>query len=298
MQGALRPTIDTIREFPDVLQTMLKNKIPVGKFPLIGRTTGSQIAEGKMRESGAQLGALLDQAEQAGVTFQASALLGPVKQLARDIKKQPLSAADIKALHGKVNEFLATHSGKLTPNNLKDLKRAAWEVAKPVLKAQKKGTAVVDAASGIDARFNKAIGVGAQKALEGIQAGGIGKKIAGRERITQSLKGATLATKRAEDAMQTGLSQYIPSTLGRGAAMGTGAVIGGALPAESPQQRMLHAGEGALASAFLLSPPALSRIALALSDPINQELMRQLLRPPMGMMFPPYNPQPNAAKEE
>jgi hypothetical protein len=205
--------------------------------------------------------------------------------LARDVRKQPLASADIAQLRGMVNEFVRRHNGVLTPVAVKELKQRAFSLAKPVLKAERAGN-VVTADRAMEARFHRALGKGARRALETIP------NVTKTEARTQSLIGAHDATRRAEDVMGSGFSPYIPTTLGRGAIPMAGAAIGGALPAGSREERLVHAIQGGAAAGFLGAPPVLSRMALMMTDPAIQFLLSQILpRGATSLLLPPDSTQ-------
>jgi len=178
----------------------LQERIPVGGR---GDRTAAQMATDRAKESGAELGKLLSQAEGAGVRLTALDVTDDVVRLMDDIGDQPLSSVDRRSVMEMLRQFAKDHPGPLTPQQVKDLKRAAQQLAEPIIKKRKirPGT---DPRAALEARFNDAIATGARRALENIPTrmkGGrqtFGEAIAARERNTSELLELADQMRRAE----------------------------------------------------------------------------------------------------
>lgn len=293
MQAAVKPLLSHVQEFTDQLvPTMIRERIPVGRIPAIGRTLGSDIASSRRQESAQALKSVLADARKAGVSYRPDDLLGPVQQLVSDLRGQPLNKADIASVQSMVQEFRATHPGPLTPEAVKTLKQNAWALARPVLKAEKTAPGAAQADRVIEARFNRALGQGAEQALSQLsslrQPWSGPRTVRGIEARTKSLIGAQRATQRAEQTLATGIPLIPRGWGGWVLGPGAGAALGGLSPSESPQERVGKAVGGGIAGAMTMSPPVLSRLSLAMTDPYTQFFLRQMLtRAAAGLAFPP-----------
>lgn len=245
MDNAVRPTAKVLGEFPDVVNTLIKERLPVGR--MLG-SSGSQQAKAALRESAGTTRNLLRQADASGAVIQPSQTMSELPALAQDAAKSSgLPGGGTGGLADMEAEFAATQGFPQKPTEVKDLKRAAQSLAKPVFRAQQMGNVIGPDAS-LGARFNDAIAGGSKKALEDIPQ--YGPRIAESEGRTQSLIGATKTLRQAE-------ARRLPlwSELGSTAA-------GGAVGAYTGDTK---SGVGtALAIRALTSPRSMSRAALGI----------------------------------
>jgi hypothetical protein len=262
MGNAVRPAQAIRDQFPDVIDTILNNRLPVGRGPF-GGAAGSAQAGALRMASSRNLRALLSQAEAAGTRFTPNDVSGPVIDLIDQITKQPLPEADMQALDNMIGEFLRAHPGPMTPNDVKDLKQAAQAIASPIFKAASRGLPV-GAADSMRARFNGGIASGSKAALETIP--GVGDA----EATTQSLIGASRALRAAE-------GRRLP--LSAEALSVAAPVIETLLTPNSPLPQAVRQGVTTyLISRGLMSPRSSSRIALALTNTQAQQLFQQFPR--------------------
>src|SRR3990167_7289850 len=158
LENAVRPTQTLLREFPDVMATIAKERLPVGAS-LLTKTKGSELAARKLGAASKAGRNLLTRATSEGAQYSADEVATPVLQLIDDLAKQPLREAQEQQLAGMISEFLRRHDGPLTPLAVKELKQAAQAIAKPVYRAVEKGFPV-QADQALSARFNSAIASG------------------------------------------------------------------------------------------------------------------------------------------
>jgi hypothetical protein len=243
MDNAVRPTETLLREFPNVVETMVKERIPVGR--ILGRS-GSQQAKASLRESAQTTRGLLRQADAAGVQIQPKEITAELPALRTSAQKSaglpgggPKNLADMEA------EFAVAHGGPKTPSETKDLKRSAQALAKPIFRAQRMG-AVVGPDQSMAAQFNDAIAGGSKTALENIPQ--FGKQIGASETRTKDLIGAVQAVRKAEARRLPLWSELASTAAGVGAGVATGNIGGGV--------------GTALALRALTSPRVLSRAAI------------------------------------
>jgi len=266
IENAVRPPIGLVKEFPNVMETIVKNRLPVGRglVPLPGAKSGSQQAKALLQKSGATTRNLLKEAGEAGTTFEPQQMAAKqISDLAASVKDQPISGPDLKRLSTMVLTYLDEHGAAMTPQAVKDMKRAAQTIAKPVFKAQQAGGGV-SADQALGARFNEAVASGAKDALETI------KGIAASEAQTQSLIGATRAIRQAE-------LRRLP--LAAEGISGAAAVVGAMLqPGSGLDDKLRNGATAWLIARGLASPRSISRQGLALTAEQTQQLLRQFPR--------------------
>lgn len=278
MENAVRPTMSLVREFPNVIDTMIGNRIPVGRI-LPGMQAGSEQAAVKLGAAGRSVRALLAKAGAAGKEFTPDlipstagaadlSVAQPIRELVDDLAKQPLGDAQQQQLGGMITEFLKRHPGPLSPNDVKDLKQAAQAIAKPVFKAAEKGFPVT-ADQTLSARFNAAIASGAKDSLETIPG------VAAGEQTTKDLIGATRATKAAETRRLSLMAEGASMAVGGGAGAAVGTLLGPDSHLDTPFKQSVV---GWLITRGLLSPRSMSRQGLILTSVAAREALRQFPR--------------------
>ncbi len=148
------------------------------------------------------------------------------------------------------------------PRDVNELKRAAQAIARPIYRAQRVGN-VVSADRAIEARFNEALARGAataERKIPGVAA--INRRIQGLIGLGRTVTEAEL--RRRPILVRAGVP-----------------LAGGAVAASLPgtaQERELRFLTGLLGVHALASPRVTSRLALLLSNPGAQALLRQAPR--------------------
>jgi hypothetical protein len=267
MDFAIRPAPTLAEDFGDIAGTALKERLPVGNV-LPGAKKGSQITKAALRDSAQTTRALVKGAEDAGTTFSAQDIAKPVTDLAANIAKQPISESETRQLSRMFMDYIRENPAQLTPTTVKDMKQAAQRIAKPIFRAINAGNPV-PAGESLKASFNKAIADGAKDALETIP--GVGAS----EARTQGLIGATKAIRRAEVRRMPLVAEIATPT--------AAAMVGGAhgLMSSDVSGATEGAGRGITAAMLLralLSPRSTSRMALGLTEPAIQQVIRQMPR--------------------
>lgn len=261
VENAVRPSITLRREFPDVLDTIVRERLPVGAAPF-GTVKGSERAALRLAEESKAVKALLGKATAGGKNFETSKLAEPVLKLLDDIAEQPLAKADMVSLEKMFDEFTAK-KGPLSPLDVQKLKQSAQAIAKPIYKAVARGENV-SADQAIKARFNSAIATGAKQAMETVPG------VAAGEAKKRSLIGAQRALSQAEMRRLSLMGEMLPATAG---------VVSSMLGSGSGMDENLRRGAIAYAAIrFGMSPRSLSRGGLVLTSAQAQELMRQFPR--------------------
>lgn len=266
VENAVRPTMAMVRDFPNVVDTIVKERLPVGRM-MPGMAKGSEQALAKLATASASVKALLSKATSDGMTFATSKIAEPVLGLIDDIAKQPIGDAQMKTLENMLDEFMKRNPGPLTPLAVKDLKSRAQAVAKPIYKAMGMGMPV-SADQTVAARFNGAVASGAKSALETIDGVGAG------ETEKQGLIGASRALKAAENRRVSLAGEM-------GSAM-VGNVAGTVADMLGPDSSL----DGALKKSAIAwtvargfsSPRMMSRSGLMLTSPQIEALFRQFPR--------------------
>lgn len=260
LENAVRPRQSLLREFPNVMETIVKERLPVGA--VLGQKGSTQAAL-KLGAASKAVRNLLTRATAEGTQYTADEVATPVLQLIDDLAKQPLGEAQEQQLAGMISEFLRRHDGPLTPLAVKELKQAAQSIAKPIYRAVERGMPVT-ADQTLSARFNSAIASGAKTALEKIHG------MAEGEASAKSLIGATRAIKEAE-------ARRLP--LAAEGLSGAAAVIGSLMQPGSGLDTTLRNAVGAwLITRGFASPRAISRGGLLLTAKQTREVLRQFPR--------------------
>jgi hypothetical protein len=268
VENAVRPTMSLVREFPDVINTIVKERLPVGRS-LPGVAKGSEQALAKLGEASRGVRELLAKADAAGTTFEASSLIQkPILELVDDIARQPLGDAQERQLGGMLDEFLRRNHGPLTPTAVKELKARAQAIAKPVYRAVEKGFPVT-AEQSLNARFNAAVGTGAKESLETIAGVGEG------EARKKSLIGATRALKQAENRRLSLAGELGSAALGGAVGTAVTSLLGAGGGAEDS---LKNGVTGWLVARGIASPRSLSRGGLVLTSRQAQALLREFPR--------------------
>lgn len=262
VENAVRPSMSIQREFPNVIDTIVKERLPVGTRPFgLGGAKGSERAALRLAEESSAVKGLLAKATAGGKTFETSKLAEPVLKLIDEVAEQPLAKADMKRLEAMINEF-TSKKGPLSPLDVQKLKQKAQAIAKPIYKAVARGEAV-SADQAISGRFNAALATGAKDAMETIPG------VAEGEATKRELIGAKKALTAAE-TKRLSLSGEIGS-----------AVIGAAagqtfnVSLDNPLER---SAAGWFIARGLLQPRALSRAGLALTTAEAAAMMKQAPR--------------------
>lgn len=257
-------TKSILKEFPDLIPTMLRERLPVGRlFP--GTTTGSAQAAARRKVSGATTDEILKDAERAGLEIDPRAVTGAVQQRATHLGDAPIGKPSQISLDNLTQQFLSEHPSPISPVEAKSMKQLAQTEGEAVLKAEREGHFVPTSAR-LKGQFNRDIAGELRSALENMGTRGgrqFGREVGVSESRTQGLIGAGKAIEEAETRPLT----LNPFELRNLAALG----IGGAGAAyEGNPWRM---PEYILAARAMGSPKVLSRLALAASHPVTQALM-------------------------
>ncbi len=279
MENAVRPSMTLVREFPTVVDTLIRERLPVGRI-LPGVKPGTVQAAEKLGAAAKSVKALLAKATADGSTIATSSVAEPVLKLIDDLGKQPLGDASEQQLAGMIDEFLRRHPGPLTPTAVKELKQQAQAVAKPVYKAVEKGFPVT-ADQSLNARFNSAIAQGSKKELESLPA--VGQKVAAGEQKTQDLIGAVRALKAAETRRLSLMAEGASVAMGSGLGQAVSSVLGEESPLDNTLKQSVV---GWAITRGLLSPRSMSRGALVLTDEAAQQVLRQFPRLATEMLRP------------
>lgn len=263
IDNAIRPPETLLREFPNVIDTAIKERVPVGRG-VLSRLRGSQQAKGLLRESSRTTRGLLREAGEAGTRFSPQEIAADeIAKLAGAIKNQPISGPDLRRLSDMTMTYLREHGEAMTPQAVKDMKRAAQALAKSVFKAQQAGSSVA-ADQALGARFNEAIASGAKTALETIEG------IAQSEARTRNLIGLTRAVTKAEARRLPLVTEGVS---------GAAAVIASlAQPGGGADDRLRNALVAWAVTRGLGSPRSISRAGLHLTSAQVQEALRQVPR--------------------
>lgn len=260
MENAIRPTITMAREFPDIVGTAIRERVPVGAGVLGEK--GSAIAKEKLGAAARHVRTLLDRATTDGKTFGASEIAAPVVDLIDDIAKQPLAEADMNKLAGMIDQFLREHKGPLTPVAVKEMKQRAQAFADSVYKAAARGESTTDQT--VAAKFQGAVATGAKKSLEtipGVKEG---------EKKVQELIGLKRALTQSEARRLSLMAEGIS---------GSAAVIGGLMGPNSGLDEKLKSSAAAwLVTRGIMSPRTTSRMALTMTSAQTREFLRAFPR--------------------
>lgn len=271
MENAVRPTQTLLRDFPNVIDTLVSEHLPVGRF-LPGMAKGSVQAAEKLGAAAKSVKALLAKAGASGSTIDANAVANPVLQLVDDLAKQPIGDAQEKQLANMLDEFMRRHPGPLTPLAVKELKQQAQAIAKPIYSAVAKGFPVT-ADQTLSARFNGAIASGAKDSLEKLP--GVGAAVGAGEKSTQDMIGAVRALKQAETRRLSLMAEGASAALGSGLGEAVGGLLGDKSPLDSGFKKSIV---GWAVTRSLLSPRVMSREGIVLSSETAKQILRQFPR--------------------
>lgn len=263
MENAIRPAIGLAERFPNIIETAIKERLPVGNL-IPGMAKGSVQAAAARGEAAREVTKLLTAAAQGGKVFDPAIVVAkPIQDLLADIAQQPLGDVERQRIVGMLTEYLSRHPGPVNPLELKALKSSAQAIAKPIYRAVARGEAV-GPEQALGARFNSAVATGAKDALETVPG------VAAGEARTQSLIGATQAIKRSELRRLSLMAESLS-----GAAGTVAAVLGpkGDLPSDLKNGAITW-----MITRGMMSPRATSRAALALTQPQLRALFQQFPR--------------------
>lgn len=202
----LSPTTRIQKEFPDVVQTFLKERIPVGQ---------SAVAGARGMESAAAAQQMAQAAEAAGASpVGPREIVGQFRGVRDEIVKRgenaaPEAAGQMKQLVDRAKELRRQGPKSVTRNQ--ELKQSAQRDANKAFRAQDRGAQIND----VGAELDKAVAVGRQKAAEARIPG-----IADQNKRTQSLMGLEGALEDAE-MRNAGMVSWNPAHILRALAPGT-----------------------------------------------------------------------------
>ena len=262
MENAIRTPIGMQRGFPNVVDTAIRERVPVGPR-MFGAKKGSEIAGDLLIEESVAVKALLDKATAGGTNFASAKVAQPVVDLFREIGKESLTKKQEKRLTKMIEGFLEDHPGPLSPRAVQDLKQSAQAFAEGIYKARAAGTHV-PARSALRARFEEKLAEGARKAMETIP--GVGEK----EARKQALIGLERALSQAELRRLSRQAE----TVTLGASVLGGLLAGNESLPEGLRKAALIYGTTRLA----MSPRSLSRAGLVLTQKQVRGLLRQFPR--------------------
>lgn len=263
VENAVRPPISLQREFPGVIDTIVKERLPVGTRPF-GAERGSTMAAKSLKEESEAVKRLLAKATAGGKNFETSKLAEPVLKLIDDVAEaEALSPGGVAQLGKLITNFLDKKKGPLSPFDVQKLKQMAQSIAKPIYKAIEKGHPVT-ADQSVLARFNASIAEGAKGAMETIPG------VAAGEARKKSLIGATRALSQAEMRRLSLMGESIPAAAG---------IVSGLLSGQGQIDEGLKRAAITYGAIRLgLSPRALSLGGLILTNDQAQALLRQFPR--------------------
>ena len=191
VENSVRPTMTLQGEFPNVMQTIVKERLPVGKGYL-GGPSGAAQAEQRLAEESLKVRKLLQAATLDGKTFETSKITKPVRDLIKEFEEtEAQNPGRLEKLQELLDNFIASKPGPIGPVEVQKLKQAGQKIAKPIYKAVARGEYVGTEAD-VKAQFNAALASGAKKAMETIPG------VAEGEATKRSLIGAQRALTAAE----------------------------------------------------------------------------------------------------
>ena len=215
MRGAARIPADVYQYFPDVVETLLKERIPLGDptrraFGIPGGRTGTQIAAQRMGAAVAPRDVMLDTAEQAGIKLDPGDMLKHVDKLIRKTGNSRLKVNEkLKVLGKELDDFLRDNPGKMTPNEAKALKQAAQDEAQAAYAARSKGQ-YLKGDTRLQEKFNAALARGVREEMEKAIPKRGKTTFQQAEKRVQSLTGAQQAVARARPQMAKGAPAQMP----------------------------------------------------------------------------------------
>lgn len=213
-------------------------------------------------------------------------VMDPMRDIAdqaeRDVLEQLGKGTESDAARRQLKELKQGFVGDtnnrhgVTVPRLLEIKRDSDKIAKPIYNALNKPDAVVAASDIVRARWNRALADRARTLLYG-QEGGAQGLVPGLKAVEQRL-GELKDLRRVVTRRGKGEVGIAAKLAGRGAAGTAGAVAGAAYPAGSYAERAQHAAEAAALASILGSPGNVSNLALLLSSPLAQLMVRQIPR--------------------
>jgi hypothetical protein len=135
-RGALRPTVEMLRKFPNMVDDMMKIGVPLG-------SGGEAVAGKKLGEAVARKGVVLDEAEVAGAMVPTSGAKKMAQEVIAKARRSGLKVHErVKVLETEMAGFVRDNAANLTPNQANDLIQALQEEIDDVFAAKAKGTLI------------------------------------------------------------------------------------------------------------------------------------------------------------
>jgi len=256
VSATLKPSPALKREFPNLVDTAIKEKLPISK-------EGAEMAVERLGEGGRELHKVLSEAEAKGQTFDMAKYSQPIRDLVQQIEKEEAQNPGSKAqLQKLISNFLSKQgTGPITPTRMQEIKVAAQRIAEPLYDAADKGFPV-SPTDRVLMRFNKALADGAKPALETIPG------VAEINARQQSLIGAERAISAAANRSSEGLTkEALPLLSAFGGVMG-----GGDLKDKAEKGAVYY-----FLAKGLLTPKILSTASAAMT---NEEMLKLVAQSP------------------
>jgi hypothetical protein len=179
MRRALGAGKSILSKFPNVVETTLKEGLPISKG---GLTKATDLLKKSIKATND----LLTKAKTGGKTFTASDVAA---RAYKTLSNEALPNEDAAVIARNLKSFLDQHSGEIDPLLLQDIKQLYQTRAIPMYSADAAGKMV--SGLGPEGQFNKAIARGAREQLGTIPG------VAAQDATTQSLIGAQRAIRDA-----------------------------------------------------------------------------------------------------
>lgn len=260
VENAVRPSISMQREFPGVVDKIVKARLPVGAGRP-GGVKGSERASQMLAEESRNVTQHLARETSLGARYEPKQVAAHVSKLVDDISEQPLSASDQTALKDMIDEFM--QRGPITPLELQKLKQKAQAFARPIYKAIERGMPVT-ADQSLRARFNAAIAQGAKEVMETIPG------VATGEAEKRALIGVKRALTQAEQRRLSLMAEGVT---------GSAAIVASLMTSDGDISETLKRGVGTyLIARGVMSPRVMSRIGLTMTQPQLKQLFTQFPR--------------------
>lgn len=272
VEQSVRPTITMQGEFPNIIETIIKERLPVGAKPF-GKTKGSEMAAQRLAEESR---AVKDTLAASGKTFDPITITAkPLKKLAGEVARdEAQNPGGTQALQELVDNFMAqkvvpaSGMGPVAPAamsalEVQQMKQTGQKIAKPIYKAVARGENV-GTEQNLKAQFNAALSSGAKQAMETIPG------VAEGEAKKQGLIGAQRALRRAEERR---LSLMAESASGIAGALGGALSPGGGMDDKAASAVLMWG-----LTRGILHPRQLSRAGLALTNDQALALLKQFPR--------------------
>src|SRR3990167_5117870 len=209
-RGAQKPPEVIRREFKTVSRDALDEGIPITRT---GR--GTQVAEDRLKQSGAETERILATAQSAGARPVNPRTVAHALGAVRDqIGDQPLREADLQRLQTIRDQFLKENPTSIPLTRAQRMKQRAQQQATQAYKLRERGAPV----NNIDLAADEAIARGFREAIERRAP-----QVASQNERTQRLIGVARATERAEERVANrnpiGMGDFL--SLGSGVGVGT-----------------------------------------------------------------------------